>query len=104
MDSFSAHLTDVVAEKLKNKVHTVIIPGGCTSVLQPLDVSLNKPFKAILRRLWQQYMLDSAEELEKKRAEGSTPASKMKIAAPSKRTMVDGSLQRGLNLPQMLMR
>ncbi len=90
MDSFSTHLTDAIAEKLKkSKVHTVVIHGGCTSVLQPLDVSLNKPFKAILRQLWQQYMLDSAEELEKKRAEGSTPVSKMKITAPSKQTMVD---------------
>ncbi len=87
MNSFSAHLTDAVAEKLKkNKVHTVVIPGGCTSVLQPLDVSLNKPFKTILRRQWQQY---SAEELEKTCVEGSTPASTMKIAAPSKQTMVD---------------
>jgi len=35
MDSFSAHLTDpVAANKKKNKVHTVIVPGGCTSVLQ----------------------------------------------------------------------
>ena len=90
MDSFSAHLTDPVAANLKkNKVHTVIIPGGCTSVLQPLDVSLNKPFKAILRHLWQLYMVEKAEELEKQRAEGNTPASKMKIPAPSKQTMVD---------------
>ena len=71
----------------KNKVHTVIVPGGCTPILQPLDVSLNKPFKAILRKLWQEYMLRSTEELEKKRAEGNTPASK--IPAPSKQTMVD---------------
>ena len=88
MDSFSAHLTDSVADNLKkNKVHTVIVPGGCTPILQPLDVSLNKPFKAILRKLWQEYMLLSTEELEKKRAEGNTPASK--IPAPSKQTMVD---------------
>ncbi len=90
MDSFSAHLTDdVAANTKKNKVHTVIIPGGCTSVLQPLDVSLNKPFKAILRRQWQHYMMVEAEDLERKRAEGNTPASKMKIPAPSKQTVVD---------------
>ncbi len=101
MDSFSAHLTDDVKEKLEsNKVHTIIVPGGCTSVLQPLDVSLNKPFKAILRRLWQQYMMESAEELERKRAEGNTPASQMKIPAPLKQMMVDWIVTAWLELAQ----
>ena len=90
MDSFSAHLTEAVAANAKkNKVRTVIIPGGCTSVLQPLDVCLNKPFKAILRRLWQHYMMEEAEELERKRVKGDTPASKVKIPAPSKQTILD---------------
>ena len=79
MDSFSAHLTDSVADNLKkNKVHTVIVPGGCIPILQPLDANLNKPFKAILRKLWQEYMLQSTEELEKKQADCNTPASKIR--------------------------
>ena len=58
LDSFSAHTTEAVAAEFRReKVHTVVIPGGCTSILQPLDVSLNKPFKSILRRHWQQYMM-----------------------------------------------
>ncbi len=49
LDSFSAHLTDRVKEGFKQCNATiVVIPGGCTSVLQPLDVSINKPVKAIL--------------------------------------------------------
>jgi hypothetical protein len=53
MDSLSGHLTNSVMEKLRtNSVHSIIVPGGCTSILQPLDVSFNKPFKAILKRLW----------------------------------------------------
>ena len=76
MDSFSAHLTDAAVEKLHaNSVLTVIVPGGCTLILQRLDVSLNKPFKTILRRHWQQYMLDNAKELERQRAEGKPPPS-----------------------------
>lgn len=34
LDSFSAHNSEAVAVKLEGqKVHTVVIPGGCTSVL-----------------------------------------------------------------------
>lgn len=46
LDSFTAHKTDAV-KKAMRKVNVVpaVIPGGCTSKLQPLDVSINKPFK-----------------------------------------------------------
>ncbi len=43
-DTFSAHLTAAVKESFKLCNTTVIlIPGGLTSILQPLDVSINKP-------------------------------------------------------------
>ena len=35
-----------------------VIPGGLTSLLQPLDVSLNKPFKDGVRKQWMQWMAD----------------------------------------------
>ena len=41
-DMFRAHLLDSIKSELKeNKTYQCVIPGGCTSVLQPLDVSLN---------------------------------------------------------------
>lgn len=47
LDSFSAHRTDVVKKRFsEKKMNLAVIPGGLTSRLQPLDVSLNKPFKA----------------------------------------------------------
>ena len=53
-DSFSAHLTDIVKQQLhENKTATAVIPGGLTSLVQPLDVCLNKPFKD---RLWEKWM------------------------------------------------
>ena len=33
----------------------VFIPGGLTSVLQPLDVCLNKPFKDRVRKMWSEW-------------------------------------------------
>ena len=52
IDSFRVHLTDSVKEKCqKEKCDMVVIPGGMMGMLQPLDVSINRPFKANLRHL-----------------------------------------------------
>ena len=65
MDSFSAHLTDDVTENLqKNNCTSAIIPGGCTSKVQPLDVSINKPFKQILKNKWSHYMKSKVDTLD----------------------------------------
>ena len=90
LDAFSAHTSEAVATEFeRQKVHTVVIPGGCTSILQPLDVSLNKPFKGILRRHWQQYMFDKTAELEEARKEGEDPRQFSKIPPPSRQILVD---------------
>ena len=58
-DSFRAHLVDSVKEALrKTNTDIAVIPGGLTSVLQPLDVSLNKPFKDHLRAKWTTWMIE----------------------------------------------
>jgi hypothetical protein len=49
-----------VIPKLQGQQHNishVVIPGGCTSKVQPLDVSLNKPLKAYLRGSWEEYLI-----------------------------------------------
>ena len=57
LDSFRAHTTDTVKETLETmNIKAPIIPGGCTSKVQPLDVCLNKPFKQLLRASWTQYL------------------------------------------------
>ncbi len=53
MDSFRVHLTEETKKCLKERNSDLaIIPGECTSKVQPLDVSCNKPFKAVLRERW----------------------------------------------------
>lgn len=49
-DSFRAHLSKPVCSTLRSiNTECVVIPGGMTSMLQPLDVSINKPFKDRMR-------------------------------------------------------
>jgi hypothetical protein len=56
LDSFHGHTTQEVKKILKNRnMDQVIIPGGLTSMLQPLDVCINQPFKAVLK---EQYTMD----------------------------------------------
>jgi len=56
-------------------IEHVVIPGGMTSVLQPMDVSINKPFKDRLRQQYLTWILDPAREL--------TETGKIKRATPS---------------------
>ena len=56
-DGFSAHKTDDVQSKLvDNKSDILITLPGCTSKCQPMDVCINKAFKAILRKCWVNYI------------------------------------------------
>ena len=49
-DMIHTHVTDDVKALAKSlKTDLAVIPGGLTSVLQPLDVCINKPFKDRLR-------------------------------------------------------
>jgi hypothetical protein len=45
------------------KTDLAVIPGGLTSVLQPLDVSVNKRFKDNVRKLYTQWMAKGGHEL-----------------------------------------
>ena len=65
-DSFSAHLTDDIKEAMRREnTDLAVIPGGLTSMLQPLDVSINKSFKSKMRAKWQQWFLSESAGQEK---------------------------------------
>jgi hypothetical protein len=47
-DAFCDHPSHRIRNRLRNKnTQLVIIPSGMTSQLQPLDVSINKPFNIL---------------------------------------------------------
>lgn len=63
-DRFSAHLTESVYAAVKGvNTDMAVIPGGLTGILQPLDVSINKPFKDALRARWEQWMASESYTL-----------------------------------------
>lgn len=50
LDLFGGHKTDDVLDTLlAHDITLSLIPGGCTGLIQPLDVSINRPFKDILK-------------------------------------------------------
>jgi DDE superfamily endonuclease len=50
LDAFIAYLTPAVGNALKRQGVTIsVIPRGCTGYVQPLDVSLNKPLKDLIK-------------------------------------------------------
>ena len=63
-DSFETHKTEQVKRSLKSEnTDLSVIPGGLTSILQPLDVCLNKPFNDRLRQRWMTWMAEGIHEL-----------------------------------------
>ena len=61
-----------------------MIPAGCTSKCQPMDVCINKPFKAILRKCWVEHVSKVIEKIPE-------PSSKpdFKLPPPGKQDIVD---------------
>jgi len=50
LDMFGSHKTDKVLDTMRaHDITLSVIPEGCTSMVQPLDVSINRPFKDILK-------------------------------------------------------
>ena len=60
-DAFEAHVTERVKTAQEN-TNLAVIPGGLTSILQPLDVSLNKPFKDGVRKRCMEWMAEGIHE------------------------------------------
>ena len=82
-DAFSAHKTDDIQSKLvENKSDISMIPPGCTSKCQPMDVCINKPFKAILRKCWVTYISKIIEQMP------ATTPDDFKLPPPSRQDMV----------------
>jgi len=64
IDLMGSHKTPAVLAKLRShNITPSLIPGGCTSLVQPLDVAINKPFKDLMREHTDEAIF-SAETIE----------------------------------------
>ncbi len=58
MEKAPSHLTDECLNSLKNDKNILsIIPTCLTRFIQPLDVSINKPFKGALKKEYVNYWM-----------------------------------------------
>lgn len=58
VDSYKPHQSEesITMAKERCNADVIIIPGGCTSIVQPMDKCINKPFKESMRQSWQGWM------------------------------------------------
>ena len=62
-DSFKGHLEESVKRHFhESGFDLAVIPGGLTSICQPLDIYINKPFKDNLRKEWHVWMANGDAE------------------------------------------
>ena len=56
-DSFCAHLSPLILQQWSHNTQLSVIPGEMTSMLQPLDAAVSKPYKECTRRKRPEWIL-----------------------------------------------
>ena len=64
-DSMKAHKTESIKAHLKKKNSLIAVIPGLIKLLQPLDISINKPFKDRLRAMWEHWMVQDDHSFTK---------------------------------------
>jgi hypothetical protein len=58
LDAYRCHMMASVVGRIQDLgVEVEHIPGGCTSLCQPVDIGVNKPFKNRIRGQWEEWMI-----------------------------------------------
>ena len=85
-DAFKAHTTDEMKTLLSiNSTNLIMVSPGCTSRCQPLDVCINKPFKGVLCKCWEDYVADIVTNL----LEEEQNSEKFKLPSPSREAVIN---------------
>eukprot|EP01022_Parablepharisma_sp_SALTPOND_P022487 TRINITY_DN4580_c1_g1_i12.p1 TRINITY_DN4580_c1_g1~~TRINITY_DN4580_c1_g1_i12.p1 ORF type:complete len:589 (+),score=54.91 TRINITY_DN4580_c1_g1_i12:278-2044(+) len=69
LDSAESHLASSNIKYCREKRQTClcVIPAGFTGIVQPLDVSINKPFKAEVKKKWNEWVASKSTEVAVKK-------------------------------------
>jgi hypothetical protein len=63
---FFDHMIALVVMRIQElAIEVMHVPGGCTSLCQPVDVGFNKPFKDRVRRQWMSWMISMVCSLQR---------------------------------------
>lgn len=63
LDKYTCHMQGSVTKKMESLgVECDIVPGGCTGLVQPIDVGIGKPFKNRMRYQLEEWMMDQYTE------------------------------------------
>ena len=65
---------------VQNNIISVIVPANCTDLLQPLDLSVNKPFKDHFRHCFQSWYSDQVSSQLQGGGGGGGGGGKQKIS------------------------
>ncbi len=58
LDSYQCHMMALVVQRIQELgVEVKHIPGGCTSLCQPVNIGFNKLFKDRMHRTWHSWMI-----------------------------------------------
>jgi hypothetical protein len=92
LDSYRCHMMASVVQKIQELgVEVKHIPGGCTSLCQPVDIGFNKPFKNHIWRLWTEWMISEGI------ANGTTSTpTRLNVATWVDQAMADMSAKHGI--------
>ncbi|CAI7775726.1 unnamed protein product [Closterium sp. NIES-53] len=70
LDSYRGHITQTMLQAYRtHSITSAVIPAGCTSRIQPLDVSINRCFKAAVRACYARWLMREGIHLKLKAGE-----------------------------------
>ncbi|CAI5993547.1 unnamed protein product [Closterium sp. NIES-65] len=70
LDSYRGHITQTMLQSYRtHSITPAVIPAGCTSQIQPMDVSINRCFKAAVRARYARWFMREGIHLKTKKGE-----------------------------------
>ena len=95
MDNFKGQITQVINSILEdNHIHVCLLPANTMDLLQPMDISVNKPAKDFLRKKFQQWYSDEVMEQIEAEDDINAEISPIKLSMPVlKEAGLNGSLR-----------